>query len=96
MSDFSGAIVPENSPQGLINMLEEKGLKVEKYKNPEERTKLRDKFKDSMFDLGALLGTGSLGYQLLDDDKDTNNPKKYKKGGEVSKGTATIIELMKR
>jgi hypothetical protein len=65
LSDFSGAIVPEDSPQGLLNMLEEQGIKVEKYKTQKERTKLKEKFKDSMFDLGAFLGTGLLGSSLI-------------------------------
>ena len=49
LSDFGGAIVPENTPKGLIDRLTDAGLRVEKYGDEAERVAARDKFKDLMF-----------------------------------------------
>jgi len=49
MSDFAGAIVPENTPKGLIDRLTDAGLQVEKYGDEAERVAARNKFKDYMF-----------------------------------------------
>ena len=70
LSDFAGAIVPKDTPDKVVGLLEDQGIKVEKYKDIEERTQLRDKFKNQMFDLGGAGLSGLLGYKLLEDDEE--------------------------
>lgn len=49
LNDFGGAIVPENTPQGILDMLSNAGVRVEKYADEVQRTELRNKFNDLMF-----------------------------------------------
>jgi hypothetical protein len=70
LDEFAGAIVPENTPQSVIDMLEAKGIKVEKYKNEEERLKLRSKFPSTMFSAAPTI-PGLLADQ---EDKGENRP----------------------
>jgi hypothetical protein len=64
LQEFEGAIVPANTPQSVIDMLKSKGIRVEKYKNEEERLKLREKFPTSMFSAApAIPGAGLLAPQ---------------------------------
>lgn len=49
LNDFGGAIVPENTPQGILDMLSNAGVRVEKYADDAQRTELRNKFNDLMF-----------------------------------------------
>ena len=68
LTDFAGAIVPEGTSKGLLDLLKSQGIRVEKYKDASDRTKLKNKFTDQMFDLGGAGLAGLLGYQLLDDE----------------------------
>lgn len=49
LNEFGGAIVPENTPQGILDMLTRQGVRVEKYVDEAQRTALRNKFDDLMF-----------------------------------------------
>lgn len=60
LSEFGGAIVPENSPQGLIDQLMQAGLKVEKYGDDAQRTAARSEFENLMFTRPETLVTAGL------------------------------------
>ena len=64
LTDFAGAIVPETTPEGVLNMLSRAGLKVEKYGDEAARTEARKKFQDYMFDAAPTIG-GGVGLGLL-------------------------------
>ena len=64
INDFAGAIVPENTSQGVLDMLSRAGLKVEKYGDEVTRTEARKKFQDYMFDAAPTIG-GGVGLGLL-------------------------------
>lgn len=64
LTDFAGAIVPENTSQGVLDMLSRAGLKVEKYGDEATRTEARKKFQDYMFDAAPTIG-GGVGLGLL-------------------------------
>ena len=64
LTDFAGAIVPENTSQGVLDMLSGAGLKVEKYGDEATRTEARKKFQDYMFDAAPTIG-GGVGLGLL-------------------------------
>jgi len=65
LEEFGGAIVPENTPQGVLDMLANKGLRVEKYGDEAGRTAARGKFQDLMFQYGIPAATVSLGSGAL-------------------------------
>jgi hypothetical protein len=60
LSEFGGAIVPENTPQGLIDQLMQAGLQVEKYGDEAQRTAARSKFENLMFTRPETLVTAGL------------------------------------
>lgn len=64
LTDFAGAIVPENTSQGVLDMLSRAGLKVEKYGDEASRTEARKRFQDYMFDAAPTIG-GGVGLGLL-------------------------------
>jgi hypothetical protein len=70
LREFGGAIVPEDTPQGLIDQLQREGLQVEKYTDEADRVAKRGAFENLMFTrpetvVGAgLLGAGVLGSAL--------------------------------
>ena len=64
LTDFAGAIVPENTSQGVLDMLSRAGLKVEKYGDEATRTEARKRFQDYMFDAAPTIG-GGVGLGLL-------------------------------
>lgn len=51
LSDFGGAIVPENTPQGIIDALTNAGVRVESYADEAGRTAARRNFQDYMFNI---------------------------------------------
>ena len=58
--EFGGAIVPEGTPKEVLDILERDGVKVSKYTTDEERTALRDNYKDLMFNFIGGAGVGGL------------------------------------
>lgn len=59
MTEFGGAIIPENTPKSTIDVLEKNNIPYEIYKTPEERTALRKKFGDTAFSAASVLGAGA-------------------------------------
>jgi hypothetical protein len=49
LGEFAGAIVPENTPQETLGLLQRFGIDVQKYSDDAQRTALRDKFSKEMF-----------------------------------------------
>lgn len=49
LSEFGGAIVPMDTPDSTINILQSKGIPVERYASPEERLAARSRFDDTAF-----------------------------------------------
>jgi hypothetical protein len=49
ISEFVGAVVPDEVPDDVIAILKRYGLRVEKYGTPEQRRAAMQKFKDVMF-----------------------------------------------
>jgi hypothetical protein len=83
LEEFEGAIVPEDTPQAMIDKLENKGIKVEKYKDSEERLKARRKFKGTSFSAaGGIILVGAVGNQSVKEAK--KEPEKLYQGGAVS------------
>jgi hypothetical protein len=60
ITDFGGAIIPEGTPQGVIDFLLESGLGVEKYSDPQSRVAAREAFRNYMFDAAPYLGAGGV------------------------------------
>lgn len=72
LDEFAGAIVPQDTPQGILDMLQDAGLRVEQYSggaeiDPDEaRTLARKAFKDQMFDMSPVVAaTINAGQGLL-------------------------------
>jgi len=83
LEEFEGAIVPEDTPQAMIDKLENKGIKVEKYKDSEERLKARRKFKGTSFSAaGGIILVGAVGSQAVKEAK--KEPQQLYQGGAVS------------
>jgi len=64
LSEFKGAIVPENATKETLRILDEAGIKkVYKYKNEDERKSLYKRFPELMFSVGGLglLGASQMG-----------------------------------
>lgn len=61
IDEFKGALVPNGTPKATVQSLKDKGLKVVKYKDAEDRLKKIRKFSGQMFGVGgAGLVTGGL------------------------------------
>jgi len=77
LEEFAGAIVPENTPQSVIDMLEAKGIKIEKYKDEAERLKLRSKFPNTMFSAAPIgVGVGAQ-YQGMESEAQPVRPEQF-------------------
>ena len=70
-SEFAGAIVPEDTSDEIIGLLQDRGIKrIEKMpRGVENDLAKRKAFRDLMFSAG---GAGLLGYGLLDDEEPIN------------------------
>ena len=68
LDEFSGAIIPESTPQNTIDMLKSKGIQIERYNTPEQRRILRDRFGGAAFSLGGA-GIGTYLYGQREDKK---------------------------
>jgi len=80
--EFAGAIVPPKTSQEVIDILENRGLKVIK-NDPETdfmKTKARQKFKDQMFSFAPIAGAGGIAALSIDD----NTPDKNKGVGSLN------------
>ena len=68
--EFAGAIVPPKTSQEVIDILENRGLKV--IKNDLEtdfiKTKARQQFKDQMFSVAPIAGAGGITALALNDN----------------------------
>ena len=77
LEEFAGAIVPEKTPQSVIDMLEAKGIKIEKYKDEAERLKLRSKFPNTMFSAAPIgVGVGAQ-YQGMEQEAQPVRPEQF-------------------
>lgn len=66
LSDFAGAIVPEGTPQDLLDTLGKHGLDTHRYADDAQRVALRDKFSKEMFVRPeTAIATGLLGGSAL-------------------------------
>ena len=84
LSDFGGAIVPENTPQGIIDALANAGVRVESYADEAGRTAARRSFQDYMFDVAPYIGGGTaLGLLAAPEDAEA---------GFVNRGGRTLLE----
>ena len=73
--EFAGAIVPPKTSQEVIDILENRGLKVIK-NDPETdfmKTKARQKFKDQMFSFAPIVGAGGIVALSIDDNTPDEN-----------------------
>jgi hypothetical protein len=73
--EFAGAIVPPKTSQEVIDILENRGLKVIK-NDPETdfmKTKARQKFKDQMFSFAPIAGAGGIAALSIDDNTPDEN-----------------------
>ena len=73
--EFAGAIVPPKTSQEVIDILENRGLKVIK-NDPETdfmKTKARQKFKDQMFSFAPIVGAGGIAALSIDDNTPDND-----------------------
>jgi hypothetical protein len=70
LSEFSGAIVPQETSQAVLDSLRRQGItNIQFYKNLEERKKLIDKFGDKMFSVGAgAAGLGTAGLLATEEE----------------------------
>jgi hypothetical protein len=73
--EFAGAIVPPKTSKEVIDILENRGLKVIK-NDPETdfmKTKARQKFKDQMFSFAPVAGAGGIAALTIDDNTEDND-----------------------
>ena len=73
--EFAGAIVPPKTSKEVIDILENRGLKVIK-NDPETdfmKTKARQKFKDQMFSFAPIVGAGGIAALTIDDNTPDEN-----------------------
>ena len=73
--EFAGAIVPPKTSKKVIDILENRGLKVIK-NDPETdffKTKARQKFKDQMFSFAPIVGAGGIAALTIDDNTPDEN-----------------------
>ena len=73
--EFAGAIVPPKTSKEVIDILENRGLKVIK-NDPETdfmKTKARQKFKDQMFSIAPIAGAGGITALSLSDNVDEDD-----------------------
>jgi len=71
LEEFGGAIVPEDTPKETIEMLQNKGLRVEKYKDDAGRLAARSKFQDLAF---QGTGVAAVGIAGTESDEAEANP----------------------
>ena len=88
--EFAGAIVPPKTSQEVIDILENRGLKVIKNRPVSDfnKTRARQKFKDQMFSFAPVVGAGgiaalSLDANTEDEDKGVGSLEGMAAGGEV-------------
>ena len=69
--EFAGAIVPEGTDKGVVDILKKRGLKVIKQdlQNDPMKTKARQKFKDQMFSFAPVVGAGGIATLTVEDKK---------------------------
>ena len=73
--EFAGAIVPPKTSKEVIDILENRGLKVIK-NDPETdfmKTEARQKFKDQMFSIAPIAGAGGITALSLSDNVDEDD-----------------------
>ena len=73
--EFAGAIVPPKTSKEVIDILENRGLKVIK-NDPETdfmKTKARQKFEDQMFSFAPIVGAGGIAALSIDDNTPDND-----------------------
>jgi len=73
--EFAGAIVPPKTSKEVIDILENRGLKVIK-NDPETdfmKTKARQEFKDQMFSIAPIAGAGGITALSLSDNVDEDD-----------------------
>jgi len=58
LDEFGAAIVPHNTPEDVLNILNKKGINVHKYATPEERQAIRKNLNDYAFQAAAVGGVG--------------------------------------
>ena len=73
--EFAGAIVPPNTNQEVINILEKRGLKVVKRDLDKKSPLTRDRnlFKDQMFSIAPIAGAGGITALSLSDNVDEDD-----------------------
>ena len=73
--EFAGAIVPPKTSQEVIDILENRGLKVIKNdpKTDFMKTEARQKFKDQMFSIAPIAGAGGITALSLSDNVDEDD-----------------------
>lgn len=71
LSEFSGAIVPQETSQAVLDSLRRQGItNIQFYKTSQERQKLVDKFGDKMFQIGAgAVGLGTAGLLATEEEQ---------------------------
>lgn len=75
LGEFAGAIVPENTPQETLGLLQRFGIDVQKYSDDAQRTALRDKFSKEMFmNPATLIGSLGAGALATGSDRAMANP----------------------
>jgi hypothetical protein len=68
LDEFKGAIIPEDTPQDVVDILKRKGLQIETYTDEASEAAARRKFKDLMFSVGV----GAVGASALIDEQDSS------------------------
>jgi len=70
LDEFGGAIVPENTPTDIIDLLQNRGMQIEQYADEPSRLAARSKFKDFAFQsAGAAPAIGATGLLGLGSDQ---------------------------
>lgn len=94
LSDFGGAIVPENTPQGIIDALANAGVRVESYADEAGRTAARRSFQDYMFDVAPYIGGGAaLGLLATPEDAEANVPQQPAPTGGIMDSALSALDM---
>jgi hypothetical protein len=92
LQEFGGAIVPEGTPQETIDLLESRGIRVEKYGDGESRQELRKKFPEYAF---MTAGTAlTLGAASQSEDADAALTQESNMNMETQDGPAWMQSAM--
>ena len=94
ISEFGGALVPQNASDDLVKRLEGQGLRVERYTDDADRLAKRKSLQEYAFSMAGITAAGMASMSVTEDayaDEDLNAP--YMENSEASNQAALLAQL---